>query len=205
MVNSASLEAYQVVLQRVWPDVILDDLPELICASVSMISEPSEEALWLFMLPLPSCFILCLTGALGQVLTTQTRKTKTHKPNCDTGRGLVALRMTSSLVYFADNSERHIPFLISIWFLLTLKMGRRSRSDGTLWKVLYFRSRDFRRNTGRTHIQVRKQNRKTRISILFVCGVKTHKIYSVAWLDVFKLCHLHPAQVMKRLFIFLTQ
>lgn len=33
----------------------------------------------------------------------------------------------------------------------------------------------------------------------------TYKIYSVARLDVFKLCHLHPAQVMKRFFIFLPQ
>lgn len=35
-----------------------------------MISEPSEEALWFFVLPLPSCFVLCLAGALGQVLKT---------------------------------------------------------------------------------------------------------------------------------------
>lgn len=47
------LYTYQVVLQRVWPDVILDDLSKLISTGISMISEPSEEALWLFMLPLP--------------------------------------------------------------------------------------------------------------------------------------------------------
>lgn len=33
----------------------------------------------------------------------------------------------------------------------------------------------------------------------------TYKIYSVAWFDVFELCHLHPAQVMKCFFIFLSQ
>lgn len=59
---------YQVVLQRIWPDVVLDDLPKLIGSSVSMIGEPSEEAFWLFMLPLPPCFVLRLAGALGQVL-----------------------------------------------------------------------------------------------------------------------------------------
>lgn len=64
------LWVYQVVLQRVWPDVVLDDLPELVSACVSVVGEPSEEALWLFMLPLPSCFVLCLAGTLGQVLPT---------------------------------------------------------------------------------------------------------------------------------------
>lgn len=64
---------YQVVLQRIWPDVVLDDLPKLIGSSVSMISEPSEEAFWLFMLSLPPCFVLRLAGALGQVLR-RTRK-----------------------------------------------------------------------------------------------------------------------------------
>lgn len=62
------LYTYQVVLQRVWPDVILDDFSKLISTGISMISEPSEEALWLFMLPLPPCFVLCLNGAFGQIL-----------------------------------------------------------------------------------------------------------------------------------------
>lgn len=66
---------YQVVLQRIWPDVVLDDLPKLISSSISMIGEPSEEAFWLFVLPLPPCFVLRLAGALGQVLQRTTKRT----------------------------------------------------------------------------------------------------------------------------------
>lgn len=66
--HATMLLPYQVVLQRVWPDVVLDDLPKLIGSSIGMIGEPGEEAFWLFMLPLPPCFVLCLAGALGQIL-----------------------------------------------------------------------------------------------------------------------------------------
>lgn len=43
--------------------------------------------------------------------------------------------------------------------------------------------------------------------MLYVRGhlYNTYKIYSVARLDVFKLGHLHSAQVMKRFLIFLSQ
>lgn len=67
---------YQVVLQGVGPDVILDDLSELIGPSVSVVGEPGEEALWLLVLPLPPCLVLSLAGALGQVL--EHRHTQIH-------------------------------------------------------------------------------------------------------------------------------
>lgn len=70
---------YQVVLQGVGPDVVLDHLPELVSAGVGVISEPSEEALRLFVLPLPSRFVLCLAGAFGQVL--QERKINMSRSN----------------------------------------------------------------------------------------------------------------------------
>lgn len=85
--QATTLFTYQVVLQRIWPDVVLDDLPKFVGSSVGMIGEPSEEAFWLFMLPLPPCFVLRLAGALGQVLR-RTRKNalmihRVHKVNAN--------------------------------------------------------------------------------------------------------------------------
>ena len=62
---------YQVVLQGVGPDIILDDLSQLVGPSVSMVGEPGEETLWLLVLPLPPGLVLSLAGSLGQVLETE--------------------------------------------------------------------------------------------------------------------------------------
>lgn len=87
-------------------------------------------------------------------------------------------------------------------------MGLHSRSNGTLWKVLCFRSTGFHQNTER-------QWNQSKMTVNFFKTFfiwrhmgntkKTYKIYSVAWLDVFKLCHLHSAQVMKGFFILFSQ
>lgn len=64
----SSPEAYQVILQRVGPDVVFDDLPELVGARIRVVSEPGEEALWLLVLPLLASFVWRLARALRQVL-----------------------------------------------------------------------------------------------------------------------------------------
>lgn len=96
-----------------------------------------------------------------------------------------------------------IPFLISIWFLLTLKTGLRSHSNGILWKVLCCRSTGFRQNTRQDKMYIGKNRMGNKRPQKSHNG--TYKIYSVAWLDVFKLCHFHSAQIMKCLLIFLSQ
>lgn len=61
-------EAYQVVLQRVRPDVILDHFSQLISSCIRMVCEPGEEALWLLMLPFLPSFVWTLACTLRQVL-----------------------------------------------------------------------------------------------------------------------------------------
>lgn len=50
-------EAYQVVLQWIRPDVVLDHFSQLVSSCIGVIGEPGEEALWLLVLPLLASFV----------------------------------------------------------------------------------------------------------------------------------------------------
>lgn len=72
---------HQVVLQGVGPDVVFDDLSQLVRASVRVVGEPGEEALRLLVLPLLTSLVGALTSTLRQVLEGTWRSTdrQTHK------------------------------------------------------------------------------------------------------------------------------
>lgn len=60
--------AYQVVLQRVRPDVILDHFPQLVSSCIRVVGKPGKEALWLLVLPFLPSFVRRLACTLRQVL-----------------------------------------------------------------------------------------------------------------------------------------
>lgn len=60
---------YQVVLQWVGPDIVLDDLAQLVGSCIRVLCEPGEETLRLIMLPLlPTLIGGGLARTLGQIL-----------------------------------------------------------------------------------------------------------------------------------------
>lgn len=67
---------HQVILQRVGPDVVFDDLSQLVRSSVRVVGEPGEEALRLLVLPLLTSLVGGLTSTLGQVLEGTWRSTQ---------------------------------------------------------------------------------------------------------------------------------
>lgn len=64
-------QSYQVVLQWVWPNVILDHFSQFISPCIRVVSKPGEEALWLLMLPFLPSFVWRLTRTFCQVLMSQ--------------------------------------------------------------------------------------------------------------------------------------
>lgn len=61
-------QTHQVILQRVGPDVVFDDLSQLVRSSIGVVGEPGEEALGLLVLPLLARLVWRLARALRQVL-----------------------------------------------------------------------------------------------------------------------------------------
>ncbi len=102
----------------------------------------------------------------------------------------------------ANNS--FILFLVSIWSLLTSRLGLHFHSGEFLWRGLCSQNTCFHRNT--------KMRRKREGELWKPKSFKpwksictTYKIYSVARFDVFKLCHFYSGQIVKRLLILLPK
>lgn len=80
-------EAYQVVLQRIRPDVVLDHFSQLVSSCIGVIGKPGEEALWLLVLPFLPSFVWCLARTLRQVL----REKNVPGEDCNIGKRIIRL------------------------------------------------------------------------------------------------------------------